>query len=690
MKGWSLSTNPDSVGKPDMTHRFSILTLGGLLCLGLWGCQDRQEPAAMHPVAEQVFVNGAIYTADGGQHSVSAMGINGDRILFTGDEAAAQAWVGPDTVVTDLGGRRVLPGLHDAHVHPVETIRIEDCNLENRPVDLAGLADFARNCLERLAPAPGDWLVVKQWNFAENNLPAGDLTTLRQALDRASTEQPIIVQGSDHHHYATNSAGLARATNAAGERVGLNASTLTEHFGDLASYIGVDERGEPNGEVNEGVYHRLGVSRSILMNLPALIPESAQIPARYNSMGITSLFDAKFEPLFAPIYDTLVDKGTLTLRVALAQYYDPTQYCVNGDLDLERIMAEARMTREKYRSVDNVKADHLKYFLDGVLEGNPLSTPPTLPNAAQLKDYQQPRFALDETSSQLSLTGYVDPDSETCRGVRARGIKGMAQADIAAFLAANGFHPAQCLQSNGVLFEPDDITRRFVEAAVANDFSVHFHVIGDRAVRSAIDAIAEVTDGTPATNRHSLAHVQLIHPDDVARVGRLHIPIAFTYAWAVRDHGYDATVIPFIDRVPSLVDMYEPDQYYMQQAYPTRSIMAAGGVLAGGSDAPVDTDDPRPFHNIEKAVTRDEGDGPLNADEGIPIRDAIDAYTIGGARLMAQAEITGSLEPGKKADFIILDRDPIALAESGRAGEISQTQVLETWFDGREVYRAAP
>jgi len=672
-----------------MTHRFSILTLGGLLCLGLWGCQDRQEPASMHPVAEQVFVNGAIYTADGGQHSVSAMGISGDRILFTGDEAAAQTWVGPDTVVTDLGGRRMLPGLHDSHVHPAGVIEVEDCNLDNQPVNLAELADFAAACLERLAVPDGDWLLVKQWNFAENNLPADGLATLRQALDRASTSHPILLGGSDGHHNATNSLGLSLATTESGEQVGLSAATLANEFAALAPFVGRDARGEPNGEVHEEVPLVLGAAHAVLGDVASLLPEAAQIPRRFNSLGITSVFDAAFDTHAPSLYDPLIEQGTLTLRVALAQYYDPTRYRIDGEVDLERIMAEARMTREKYRSVDNVKADHLKYFVDGVLEGNPLSTPPTLPNAAQLKDYQQPRFALDETSGQLSLAGYVDPDSETCRGVRARGIKDLAQADIAAFLAANGFHPAQCLQSNGVLFEPDDITRRFIEAAVANDFSVHFHAIGDRAVRSAIDAIADVTDGSPATNRHSLAHVQLIHPDDVARVGRLHIPIAFTYAWAVRDHGYDATVIPFIDRIPSLTDMYEPDQYYMQQAYPARSIMAAGGVLAGGSDAPVDTDDPRPFHNIEKAVTRDEGDGPLNADEGIPIRDAIDAYTIGGARLMAQAKITGSLEPGKKADFIILDRDPIALAESGRAGEISETQVLETWFDGRQVYRAA-
>ena len=274
-------------------------------------------------------------------------------------------------------------------------------------------------------------------------------------------------------------------------------------------------------------------------------------------------------------------------------------------------------------------------------------------------------------------------------GVRIPAGFAITAAAYRSFIAANGFHPAQCASSNGVLMQPSDTVHRFIEAAVASDFSVHFHAIGDRAVRTATDAIASVTGTKPGTNRHSIAHAQLIHPDDIARIASLRIPVAFTYAWAVRDYGYDATVIPFIDRIASLEDMYNPANYYMSQAYPARSILDAGGVPAGGSDAPVDTADPRPFYNIEKAVTRDEGEGPLNAAEGVPVLDAIDAYTINGARLMQQDALTGSLEAGKKADFIILDRDIIALADRGKADGVSETRVLETWFDGRRVFSQA-
>lgn len=671
-----------------MIKPFLTLSIATALAIALSGCSDKAEPPAEHSAAEQVFINGAIYTADPAQRSVSAMAVSGDRIRFVGNDEAAATWIGADTTVTDLQGKRVLPGLHDAHVHPAGVIEVEDCNLDNEPVDLAQLAEFAAACVERLAIPDGDWLLVKQWNFAQNNRPAGDLKTLRQALDRASVKHPILLGGSDGHHNATNSAGLALAATPAGERLGLSAETLAGPFAELAPYVGLDADGEPNGEVHEDVPKLLGAGHAILGNVDELISQAGQIPGRFNSLGITSIYDAAFDATTGSLYDSLVEQGALSLRVTLAQYYDPNAYRnADGSIDIDTIMAQARATREKYSKVQNVKADQLKYFVDGVIEGNPLSTPPTLPNAAQLNDYYQPIFGQDTTSGEVVLTGYVAPDGEPCKQVAAKAPGSLKREEIADFTAANGFHPAQCLLSDGVMFQSADTTMKFIQAAVDSDLSVHFHAIGDRAVRTAVDAIAAVTRDTPSTNRHSIAHAQLVDPGDIARIAALKIPVAFTYAWAVRDYGYDVTVIPFIDKISSLQDMYNPENYYMRQAYPARSILAAGGVLAAGSDAPVDTADPRPFHNIEKAVTRDEGEGPMNAGEGIGILDAIDAYTINGARLMHQQDITGSLEAGKKADFIILDQDIVALAENGKVDQVSETKVLETWFDGARIYQ---
>ena len=82
------------------------------------------------------------------------------------------------------------------------------------------------------------------------------------------------------------------------------------------------------------------------------------------------------------------------------------------------------------------------------------------------------------------------------------------------------------------------------------------------------------------------------------------------------------------------------------------------------------------------------GGPPLNPRQAISIREALDSYTINGARFLGRDKEFGSLEPGKSADFVVLDRDILALADGGKADEIAGTRVLETWFRGQRVYRA--
>jgi hypothetical protein len=94
--------------------------------------------------------------------------------------------------------------------------------------------------------------------------------------------------------------------------------------------------------------------------------------------------------------------------------------------------------------------------------------------------------------------------------------------------------------------------------------------------------------------------------------------------------------------------------------------------------------------NIEKAVTRkNEISGRIyNESESVSVRDILDAYTINGAAMLDQQDITGSLEVGKKADFVVLSQDLLKLEEQGKSDRISDTQILSTWFDGREIYAA--
>ena len=232
----------------------------------------------------------------------------------------------------------------------------------------------------------------------------------------------------------------------------------------------------------------------------------------------------------------------------------------------------------------------------------------------------------------------------------------------------------------------------YARAAHLAGFTLHIHAISDAAVRTAVDAIegARAADGNSRLP-DTLAHLQVVTPQDVARIGRDHLYLAYTYSWANADPDYDLTVVPFLERIKghSYADYHNPDLAYERQFYPVRQTRDAGGILVAGSDAPVNTRDPQPFVNMQFAVTRAlPGLPPANPAERISLSDVVEAYTLNGARAMGREDTFGSLTVGKSADFIVLDRDIFALAAAGKPEAIGETKVLQTWFRGERVYLA--
>ncbi|WP_321394934.1 amidohydrolase [Emcibacter sp.] len=653
------------------------LVLGALfLSPFLAGCDKKEESA------DTVILNATIYTANDSREMATALAVRDGVFVYVGDEKSAAAYIGADTKITTLDGDLILPGLHDNHIHPSGLVEFERCDLESTPMNLSELSAFMADCIERLQPEPGSWLVGEQWSFALGNTPTAEFKTIRQALDAASPDIPITLAGNDGHHGAYNSAGLALAKSKDGEVIGLSKATLQSDFADYRVTIGVDNAGEPDGMVNEQARSLISPYSMLDGDMSTIIELAGQIPARLNSIGITSIREAAYSAALAPVYDKLAEDDELPLRITLAQFYNPLDFAdENGAVDWTALSEKAAAVRDHYKSYDRIKADSMKMFMDGVSEGNPLAVPPGLPNAAKLTPYKQPIFTWDEEKGELQLTGYVDPDSPVCQGDKT---------DAAAFMAKYGFHPDQCIVSRGVLESPRDIELEFIRRFDAEGYALHLHVIGDRAVRTALDGLEQARKANgPARMPHALAHIQFVHPDDIQRIGDLGLYLAYTYAWIVTDPEYDMTVMPFIDEIKDARDLYRDDYYSFTQAYPVRSTKQAGATLVAGSDAPVDTRDPRPFINIQQAVTRAGITGlPYNEKESVSIQDAIDAYTINGARAMSQDDITGSIEVGKKADFILLDRNIIDLAGSNPT-QISQTRVRATWFDGDLVYEAS-
>lgn len=664
----------------------SMLTVGLTVLLPL---TVRADPS---PPADLVLHNAKIYTVDRVRSIAEALAVKDGRVVFVGTTRAAQAWVGPTTRTEDLRGKLVLPGLIDAHIHPLDIADLDVCDLNDQAVSLKELARFVSACLTKYKTPPGGLLRVYLWSPTAGNQPDAQLSTLRAALDAASTTRSIELLGSDGHHGAYNSMALAQAKNRAGKVVGISKATLASDFAEFRHLIGVDGQGEPNGAVNEDA--RATINKITIMYLA--LDEVQKVPERVTqrlaSSGITAVLDAFAAPEGQVVYDKLLAEGRLTARVELAQFFDPSNTrTADGQVDYDSIIARANAIRAKYAATALIRADVVKIFADGVIEGNPLVVPPTLPNGASLRPWLQPIFDIDSKGN-ATVTGYVNTGSQLCREARAHPQQFESADQVGAFMRANGYHPGQCAISDGHLQHDRAIILEYARRMHLAGYALHIHVIGDRAVRTALDAIeaARAADGVSST-RDTLAHVQLAEPSDVTRMGRDHLYLALTYAWMTTDPEYDLTVIPFIQEVHgnSYAALHLPGSYYEKNAYPVRSAKAAGAIITAGSDAPVDTRDPRPFVNMARAVTRrTPGQPALNPSQSITLPEVIEAYTVNGAKQLNIEADAGSLEVGKSADFVILDRDILVLASSGHADDIAKTRVLGTWFQGKPVYSA--
>jgi predicted amidohydrolase YtcJ len=650
--------------------------------------------ALSSPEPADLVVRGAkIYTVDKAGSIAQALAVKDGRVVFVGGSSEAQAWIGPKTHVESLGGRLVLPGLIDAHIHPLDIADLDVCTLDDRIVTLAELSRFVAQCLAHYKTAPGAQLIVYQWNYAVGNQPDPQHRTLRAALDAASTTQRIQLLGDDGHHSAFNSLALAQAKDKTGKVVGLSKATLANEFSAYRALVGVDEDGEPNGAVNEDARYFINRDAMHYLALDEVLKVPERITQRLSSSGITAVLDAMASPEGMPVYDKLAADGHLTVRVTLAQYFDPSDnHTADGKVDYDGMLARAKQIRTKYANSPLIRADVVKMFADGGIEGNPFAVPPTLPDGAVLRPFLQPMFAVDPTG-RATVTGYVDTAAPLCVEVREHPDNYLSAQQVGDFIKVHGYHPAQCTISSGKLQYEREVILEYAKRMHAAGFSLHIHTIGDRAARTAIDAIeaARAADGNSAT-RDALAHLQLADPADVARIGRDHLFVAFTYAWMTTEPDYDLMVIPFLQPVHgnTYAALHPAGSFYDSNSYPARAVKAAGGILTAGSDAPVDTREPRPFVNMAIAVTRRIPTQPaLGPQQGITLPEVIEAYTAGGAQLLNIEKDAGSLEVGKSADFIVLDRDILALAAGGHPESVAEARVLSTWFQGKQVYKRA-
>jgi predicted amidohydrolase YtcJ len=266
---------------------------------------------------------------------------------------------------------------------------------------------------------------------------------------------------------------------------------------------------------------------------------------------------------------------------------------------------------------------------------------------------------------------------------RATSVKLMLDGVCETFTAAMGSpyldgHGHATDHAGSLFIEPEEL--REASAKLADlGFQMHFHAIGDRAVSSALDALAALPAAQRVSGRHHIAHLQFISPADLARFAKLGVTGNFQPLWACTDAQNDQLTVPFVG----------PERAAWQ--YRIGSLLGLGSRLAFGSDWPVSSADP--LQELHVAVNRmlsrrlgqpgtAETTVPLLPAEAISVDSAIDAFTRGVAYVNHEEDVAGTLEPGKIADIAVLSQDLYAIP----AQAIGDTSVALTIASGQVVH----
>ncbi len=255
---------------------------------------------------------------------------------------------------------------------------------------------------------------------------------------------------------------------------------------------------------------------------------------------------------------------------------------------------------------------------------------------------------------------------------------GVAENFTAAMLEPYHDGHGHLTDNSGISFVPPEILNEAVPLLDAEGFQVHFHAIGDRAVRQCLDAVEHaIARNGRSDNRHHIAHIQVVHPEDIARFRDLGVAANMQSLWAALEPQMVDLTIPFLG---SPRDAWQ---------YPFGDLLRAGAVLAAGSDWSVST--PDPLAAIHVAVNRkappgyEEGEyEAFLPEQAIDLATSLTAYTAGSAWVNHLDADTGTIEVGKYADLALLDRDPFA----GPKDQIGATRVLQTFVEGERVYAA--
>lgn len=491
-----------------------------------------------------------------------------------------------------------------------------EAGLEQLACDLSGerTPDGYLAAIAAYAEAHADRPWIVGGGWQQAAFPGG--TPLASDLDRVVPDRPVFLQNRDHHGAWVNSAALRLA--------GVDRSTPDPADGRIER----DADGTPNGMLHEGA--RALVSRLVPADTADDVAAALLAAQRtLHAVGVTGWQDAivgdygGHSDTSGAYLDAIAD-GSLVSSVVGALWWDRERGLEQVDELIERRALIASRAAELADRPGAFTAGTIKIMQDGIPENR---------TAAMIDPYLRSCHCGDADEAPERGLSFVDP---------------------------------------AVLTEA--VTR--LDAA---GFQLHFHAIGDRAVRECLDALEVALARNGATgNRHHIAHVQIVHPDDLPRFARLGVTMNMQTLWATWE--------------PQMLDLNLPllgDERATWQ-YPFGEAARLGTALCAGSDWPVTT--PDPWEALHVAVNRtlpehdpDHHPEPLNPEQALTLGEAVAAYTVGSNRINGRDD-AGVIEVGAVADLVAVERDPFA----GPPDRIADTRTVGTWVAGRRVFTRPP
>jgi predicted amidohydrolase YtcJ len=464
----------------------SVASAGFLFALATAGAMSCGRAAETDSSPATLLYNAHVFTAEYGAPYAEAVAIRGDRILAVGSLAAVEAVAGASAQRVDLQGKFLMPGMIDAHAHPIGGplvlgggFTLVTATFPDTSDSIPDLVKFVGKTLDEGTSRIGDTLFVGNIDIGYW-AHAAEIDAIFSAGRYAKV--PIALIGSDGHTGWCNR--VAR------ERAGITAKYLAGLTPAERAYYGYGDKFAPNGFVVD-----VGLTR-MRQSLPAPSAEfmlkAGQTGVRYlNSLGITGWLDAAAagvvggdlplvlgDPGSLPVYRELSRRGELTAHVAAYPVIHPD----GGVQQIE--VAEA--LREQFKGIPNLTVPGVKVFADGVVEF-PSHT------AALTKPY--------------SDSGKTSP----------------------------------------LLFDPQRFNALVVEAD-RRGLIVHIHAIGDLAVKASLDAFGAARKANPSgILPHTMTHAQFVDPEDIPRFAQYRVIAALQLLWAVADPSTNEDVKPYID-----------------------------------------------------------------------------------------------------------------------------------------------